>query len=268
MPMDLNRFAGGFMGGAQQGMGLAQSMRQAKMQEFAAQREAEKQAFAMEQQQRSPVEYGGQTIDMNPAEKADFFTKLALARASSQQKQTKPVDLNAEETKRVMDAAQSAGGLAGVGREFKASKIGETPSVGRVLKGLPLIGQGGWISGPLDKIMPDTTAYLNKARQQVEGDLRAATGAAAPESEVKTYMSFMPQPGDTDELAAKKLEDYYSKLRQKVEGVAAVKEAQGDYRGAQMIRQNMKQTFANSGLDKSISDLRGPGEKDFSALWK
>jgi len=80
MPMDLNRFAGGFMGGAQQGMGLAQSMRQAKMQEMQAARDAEKQALMMQEAQPS---YDINGIPATRPEKLDYITKLTMQEKSA-----------------------------------------------------------------------------------------------------------------------------------------------------------------------------------------
>lgn len=184
----------------------------------------------------------------------DWRKQLALKKAEA----GIPTKLNADEAKTLGQATASARGLADVGKTFQETGMKEVNPAQRFIKGLPLVGQGGMLSGPLDAMMPETTKYLNQQRQQVESDLRAATGATAPEAEVKTYLSFMPQPGDSEDLAAKKLQDYYNKISNKVEGVAAAHEASGDYMGAQKIRENMKNIIAQSGLQSTIQGMSKP----------
>lgn len=184
-----------------------------------------------------------------------------LALQQSRSKAQKPLDLSGEQEKRIMDASASAKGLANVGRSFQEKGLGEFRGEGiaRTLKSLPLVGQGGMMSGPLDALMPKSTQYMNQQRQQVESDLRAATGATAPPEEVKTYLAFMPQIGDDPSLAASKLKDYQNKIMNKAMSVADSLDVQGRSQEAAMMRERIKGLFAQSGLEEVIQGME-PGQ--------
>lgn len=248
-----------FMSGVSQGQGIWANMQQMKAAKQA--REQAKAKFDQEQPNMAASQFyqnapEGMNMTREESVRAlaasnDWRKQAALAKLAKGD----PTKLNADESKTLGNATASARGLSDVGKSFADKGMQDVNFVQRGLKALPLVGQGGWLSGPLDAAMPDTTSYLNQQRQQVESDLRAATGATAPDSEVKVYLSFMPQPGDSKELAASKLQDYYRKISNKVEGVAAAHEASGDIIGAQKIRENMKNIIGQSGLQSTIEGM-------------
>lgn len=97
-------------------------------------------------------------------------------------------------------------------------------------------------------IAPKTKKYQNQKEVISETWLRAATGAAAPDPEVKRYASFLPDPSDPPEVAQNRLDTFFTKISARAQGRAKAIELEGlglEKRGFIDLA-NIKYTQANT----------------------
>jgi hypothetical protein len=95
---------------------------------------------------------------------------------------------------------------------------GAKSAPGEIAAKTPLVGK--FIAGK-------SKEFQNQKRLAAETWLRAATGAAAPDSEVKTYTNFLPNESDPPEQAQKKMLGFFDKISAKATGRAKAIELEG-----------------------------------------
>jgi len=88
-------------------------------------------------------------------------------------------------------------------------------------------------------IAPKAKIFNNSKRILSEDFLRAATGAAAPDKEVKTYMGFMWDIGDPIPVGRTKAEDFVTRVKGKANEYASRQEILGNYKAAEKARREV-----------------------------
>lgn len=141
---------------------------------------------------------------------------------------TPQIKLSAAEKNDLGTIAKSVEAFNAVSKMFKENDLsGLKAAFPGMISKLPVVG---------GKLQPEPYEYEKLKRRLAEDALRDATGAAAPAHEVRTYMAFFPDVGDTEREAQAKIEGMKVFLRGKGEKVALGLEASGNKTGADSIR--------------------------------
>lgn len=211
-----------------------------KMEAFAdklrsAQSDPEKEAIAKAYfQENYPEEYG--KILLKPKDQMDLMDLLRMQFLQGQINNQNQPKLNAAQEAAITSVGEAKNLLTDLANEFNSVSTGRaSQAFSSALSQIPVVGP---------RINPKEAAYNAKRRLVAETYLRAATGAAAPDKEVTTYMNFLPSLGDPTELASKKMESFIHRIEGRAEGVANALDAVGRPEQAEMIRQNTAKEIA------------------------
>jgi len=107
------------------------------------------------------------------------------------------------------------------------------------------------------RMFPNEAAYEQHQKVMSERFLRIATGAAAPDNEVKTYMSFLPAWGSTPAQAKAAVESFMDNVRAKANQSVSRLRALGtpeSIRKANLIDSNIKLAFSK------LKDITGSAQ--------
>lgn len=86
---------------------------------------------------------------------------------------------------------------------------------------------------------PNYTDFDNTKKLLSETALRVATGAATNDGEIKTYHAFLPEPGDTPQIASGKIDNFFTRVSLRGDDTARRLESQGLTRQAAAHRKNV-----------------------------
>lgn len=168
---------------------------------------------------------------------------------------TKPT---AEEAKGAAETQQ----LANLGKQlasrWKESGFG-TGETGEAVRGVAAALLPGQIAQRTAG--PQFAKYENTKSLLSETALRVATGAAAPEEEKRQYAAYLPTPGDTPEIAAGKVDDFFNRLQSKAESKAQEYEMRGLPQLAAQHRASSVAQLSNLRRELAGAFGQAPGRK-------
>lgn len=140
---------------------------------------------------------------------------------------------SAGEQKATSDSEQMFQLAVELGKQWKEFGF-NAPSAGQAVGGKFAQYAPGQIS---QRLAPEKyTQFDNTKKILSETALRIATGAATNPSEVAVYKSMLPEPGDSPQIAANKINNFLSRAEVKAEDTARRLETQGRKRDADAHR--------------------------------
>lgn len=158
-----------------------------------------------------------------------------------------------EESKRQTDAQQMLAIGKSLGEQWKAYDM-QKGSVGQAVKGKLADVLPGQVS---QRIMDQKFKVIDDTKQILsETALRIATGAATNPSEVSTYKKFLPSPGDTPDVAANLINNFFTRVNLRAGAVADRLEAQGRLKDAAEHRKRVKEQL-DAVKSQIIQDIGG-----------
>jgi len=130
----------------------------------------------------------------------------------------------AEQSASMAEAGQMAELGGKLGEQWKASGF-NAPSGTQAAKGFA----AGLLPGSISQrtLGPEYTQFQDTKSILSEVALRAATGAAAPTEEKKQYAGYLPDPGDSPDIARNKIDNFFGRIKAKANATATGLEAQG-----------------------------------------
>jgi hypothetical protein len=148
------------------------------------------------------------------------------------------IKLTAGQQTTLADIAEANGMLNSLAQSFNQTGMAQSPGkafAADVVESVPFVG---------GKIAPKTAQYNDNRRITAEKFLRAATGAAAPEKEVKFYASLLPEPGDDAQQAQNAIDAFRSAVKDKALSISSALKLQGRDQDAQEIEGRINDLFA------------------------
>jgi hypothetical protein len=146
------------------------------------------------------------------------------------------------------DISEAQGMLNNLAQSFNKNGMAKSPGkayAADVIESIPIIG---------GKLAPKTAEFNDNKRITAEKFLRAATGAAAPKSEVKFYASLLPEAGDSPAQAQSAMNSFRAAVKAKALGVPSALRLEGREAEAQAVEARIEQLFAEG------SDIDQPGK--------
>lgn len=142
-----------------------------------------------------------------------------------------------EESKKIAQAGQMAAVGTSLGQQWKEFGL-QKGSLGQSLRGAAAGALPGQISqrlmDPKYKVYDDTKKILS------ETALRIATGAATNPSEIAAYKAMLPEPGDAPAVATNKINNFFTRANEALEGTSVRLESQGFVQQAQKQRKESR----------------------------
>lgn len=168
--------------------------------------------------------------------------------------------LSAEESKTGSEAQEIFGLGKSAAEQWKKAGMG-TGTLKEAVKGIGASLLPGQIAQRV--VGPEFSKYQNTRAMLSEVALRAATGAATNPSEVKFYQGRLPEPGDTPEIAAGKINDFFGRVISRTEQTAKGYEARGLNKAAAKHRQNVigQLMFLRDEMLKDFGSAPGSSQK-------
>lgn len=244
-------------------LGLTEESLRFKQSQAKQKSEAEEKAAAREAARRNAIIRDAQRINLLPEEEQEGAARQLFAQVDPKGFSSKMSGLGGPDLTKAIEmlimkeglktksqtlkpTAEEQKGLGAVGpavedlndlvHQFKTKDISGAKNVGKGLKAkVPLAGKF---------LAPDAATFNQKKRVVSERFLRAATGAAAPAHEVRTYMGFLPDVGDPQDIAQNKLDVFKQNVKAKATQHTSRLRLQGFVQEADIIENRIDEMLA------------------------